>query len=162
MCHPSSALVKLGSSKVMNLVIPDPLLEAQKLASLSPPVEINSPCKGADLEVSCQITVGPLSVSPMGLGTWAWGNKFLWGYDESMDIELQDVFNLAVNTGINLFDTADSYGTGRLNGRSELLLGNFIRDYSGSERRRRNIHIATKFAAYPWRLTSRQLVNACK
>ncbi|KAI5069432.1 hypothetical protein GOP47_0015733 [Adiantum capillus-veneris] len=98
----------------------------------------------------------------MGLGTWAWGNKFLWGYDESMDMELQEVFNLAVNTGINLFDTADSYGTGRLNGRSELLLGNFIRDYSGSEQRRRNIHIATKFAAYPWRLTSRQLVTACK
>lgn len=108
------------------------------------------------------VTVGPLSVSPMGLGTWAWGNKFLWGYDESMDNELQAVFNLTVNTGLNLFDTADSYGTGRLNGRSELLLGNFIRDYSGSERRRRNINIATKFAAYPWRLTPRQLVLACK
>ncbi len=25
----------------------------------------------------------------MGLGTWAWGNRFLWGYDESMDPELQ-------------------------------------------------------------------------
>eukprot|EP00250_Pteridium_aquilinum_P015654 c22682_g1_i1 orf=366-1460(-) len=108
------------------------------------------------------INVGPLSVSPMGLGTWAWGNKFLWGYDESMDDELQAVFNLAVKTGINLFDTADSYGTGRLNGRSELLLGNFIRDFSGSEQARRNINIATKFAAYPWRLTSRQLVLACK
>lgn len=108
------------------------------------------------------INVGPLSVSPMGLGTWAWGNKFLWGYDETMDGELQSVFNLAVSTGVNLFDTADSYGTGRLNGRSELLLGNFIRDFPGPERLRRNINIATKFAAYPWRLTSRQLVLACK
>ncbi|MCO5573633.1 hypothetical protein L7F22_027405 [Adiantum nelumboides] len=34
----------------MNLVLPDSFLEAQKLASLSPPVEINSPCKGAGLE----------------------------------------------------------------------------------------------------------------
>lgn len=108
------------------------------------------------------INVGPLSISPMGLGTWSWGNKFLWGYDESMDDELQAVFNLAVTTGINLFDTADSYGTGRLNGRSELLLGNFIHDFSGSEKVRRNINIATKFAAYPWRLTSKQLVLACK
>lgn len=28
-------------------------------------------------------------VSPMGFGTWAWGNQLLWGYDESMDAELQ-------------------------------------------------------------------------
>ena len=67
----------------------------------------------------------------MGLGTWAWGNKFLWGYDETMDQELQEVFNLAVNSGVNFFDTADSYGTGRLNGRSELLLGRFIRSFPG-------------------------------
>lgn len=106
--------------------------------------------------------IGSLSVSPIGLGTWAWGNKFLWGYDESMDEELQSTFNLAVNTGINLFDTADSYGTGRLNGQSELLLGKFIHEFPGSDRMRRNINIATKFAAYPWRLTSRQLVLACK
>lgn len=33
--------------------------------------------------------LGQLQVSPMGLGTWAWGNRFLWGYDESMDPELQ-------------------------------------------------------------------------
>ena len=40
----------------------------------------------------------------------AWGNQFLWGYDESMDAELQEVFNLAVSSGVTLFDTADSYG----------------------------------------------------
>lgn len=68
-----------------------------------------------------------LQVSPMGLGTWAWGNKFLWGYQTDMDDELQQLFNLVVSRGINLFDTADSYGTGALNGRSELLLGQFIR-----------------------------------
>jgi pyridoxine 4-dehydrogenase len=62
------------------------------------------------------VKVGPLTVSPMGLGTWAWGYQLL---------------NLAVSKGINLFDTADSYGTGKLNGRSELLLGKFIREYPG-------------------------------
>jgi hypothetical protein len=41
-----------------------------------------------------------------GLGTWAWGNQLLWGYSESMDAELQEVFNLAVRSGVNLFDTA--------------------------------------------------------
>ena len=31
---------------------------------------------------------GALSLSPMGIGTWSWGNQFVWGYDESMDPEL--------------------------------------------------------------------------
>lgn len=24
------------------------------------------------------VSLGPMKVSPMGLGTWAWGNQFLW------------------------------------------------------------------------------------
>ena len=75
--------------------------------------------------------MGPLTISPMGFGTWAWGNQLLWGCEESMDNELQQVFDLAVDNGVNLFDTADSYGTGRLNGQSEKLLGKFIREYKG-------------------------------
>lgn len=67
----------------------------------------------------------------MGFGTWAWGNQLLWGYQESMDNELQDCFNLALRNDINLFDTADSYGTGRLNGQSERLLGKFILEFEG-------------------------------
>ncbi|KAF3956474.1 hypothetical protein CMV_018399 [Castanea mollissima] len=109
-----------------------------------------------------KVKIGPLSVSPMGFGTWAWGNQLLWGYQESMDTELQQTFNLAVDNGINLFDTADSYGTGRLNGQSEKLLGKFIREYQGQKRVQNEIVIATKFAAYPWRLTPGQFVNACK
>ncbi|GAY31837.1 hypothetical protein CUMW_283600 [Citrus unshiu] len=106
--------------------------------------------------------MGPLSASPMGFGTWAWGNQFLWGYQESMDSQLQQTFNLAVENGINLFDTADSYGTGRLNGKSEKLLGKFISEIPGQKQVQNNIVIATKFAAYPWRLTPGQFVNACR
>ncbi|XP_027365380.1 pyridoxal reductase, chloroplastic [Abrus precatorius] len=109
-----------------------------------------------------KVKIGPLSVSPMGFGTWAWGNQFLWGYQESMDNELQQIFNLAVDNGINLFDTADSYGTGRLNGQSEKLLGRFIREYQEKKGRQCDVVIATKFAAYPWRITSGQFVNACR
>ncbi|KAL9240565.1 hypothetical protein vseg_014768 [Gypsophila vaccaria] len=109
-----------------------------------------------------RVNVGPLKVSPMGFGTWAWGNTLLWGYQESMDSELQRVFDVAVDGGVNLFDTADSYGTGRLNGQSERLLGKFIREYGGKKPVQNDIIIATKFAAYPWRLTPGQFVNACK
>uniref|UniRef100_A0A6N2LL71 NADP-dependent oxidoreductase domain-containing protein n=1 Tax=Salix viminalis TaxID=40686 RepID=A0A6N2LL71_SALVM len=108
-----------------------------------------------------KVKMGPLTVSPMGFGTWAWGNQLLWGYQESMDTDLQQTFNLAVENGINLFDTADSYGTGRLNGKSEKLLGKFIQEFPGKQMRN-DIVIATKFAAYPWRLTPGQFVKACK
>ncbi|XP_022722979.1 pyridoxal reductase, chloroplastic isoform X2 [Durio zibethinus] len=109
-----------------------------------------------------KVKTGPLTVSPMGFGTWAWGNQLLWGYQQSMDSQLQQVFNLAVENGINLFDTADSYGTGRLNGQSEKLLGKFIREFRGKKRIKDEIVIATKFAAYPWRLTAGQFVEACR
>ncbi|KAH1255620.1 Pyridoxal reductase, chloroplastic [Glycine max] len=73
-----------------------------------------------------KVKMGPLSVSPMRFGTWAWGT--------TASISL-------------IFDTADSYGTGKLN------------EQKGSQRER---VIATKFAAYPWRLTPGQFVNACR
>jgi pyridoxine 4-dehydrogenase len=101
-----------------------------------------------------------LSLPSMGCGTWAWGNQLLWGYNESMDDQLQEVFNLCVSNGVTLFDTGDSYGTGRLNGRSELLLGRFNREYVGLGKD--NICIATKLAAYPWRWTRQSMVKACK
>jgi pyridoxine 4-dehydrogenase len=101
-----------------------------------------------------------LSLPILGCGTWAWGNRLLWGYDESMDNQLQAVFNLFVSNGVTLFDTGDSYGTGRLNGRSELLLGQFSQEYLGAGKE--DICIATKLAAYPWRLTRSSMVSACK
>jgi pyridoxine 4-dehydrogenase len=101
-----------------------------------------------------------LSLPAMGCGTWAWGNRLLWGYDESMDDQLQGVFNLCVSNGVTLFDTGDSYGTGKLNGRSEQLLGRFAKAYQGVNQE--NICIATKLAAYPWRLTRKSMMNACK
>ncbi|KAF8054896.1 PLR1 [Scenedesmus sp. PABB004] len=108
------------------------------------------------------VQLGSLQVSPMGLGTWSWGNRLLFGYDPSMDGELQAAFNASVAAGVNIFDTADSYGTGTLNGRSETLLGRFIREYPGSPRVAANLHVATKFASYPWRLTPGNIVASCK
>ena len=96
----------------------------------------------------------------MGCGTWAWGNRLLWGYDESMDSQLQEVFNLCVSNGVTLFDTGDSYGTGKLNGQSEKLLGRFEGEYTGVNKDK--ICLATKLAAYPWRLTPKSMVEAGK
>jgi pyridoxine 4-dehydrogenase len=99
-----------------------------------------------------------LELPSIGCGTWAWGNRLLWGYDTSMDAQLQSVFNLCVDRGASLFDTGDSYGTGKLNGRSELLLGQFTTAYQGGNRER--IVLATKLAPYPWRWTRQAMVKA--
>lgn len=96
----------------------------------------------------------------MGCGTWAWGNRLLWGYNENMDSQLQEVFNLCVHNGVTLFDTGDSYGTGKLNGRSEKLLGQFALNYTGTNQDK--ICLATKLAAYPWRLTRQSMISACQ
>lgn len=48
-------------------------------------------------------------------------------------------------------------GTGKLEGRSEQLLGQFLDAYPGSPAVRGNVRIATKLAAYPWRLTPKQV-----
>ncbi|KXZ43023.1 hypothetical protein GPECTOR_106g117 [Gonium pectorale] len=47
-------------------------------------------------------------------------------------------------------------------GKSELLLGQFIREYPGSQRVREGVHVATKFAAYPWRVLPGNVVAACR
>ena len=94
--------------------------------------------------------------SAIGCGTWAWGNRLLWGYEPSMDEELQRVFQTCLNQGVTFFDTGDSYGTGRLQGRSESLLGQFAQTSNPPP----SLCLATKLAAYPWRLTPGLVVQA--
>ena len=97
---------------------------------------------------------GPYLLNSIGFGTWAWGNEFVWGYDSKTDDgRLAATFRQALSSGLNLIDTADSYGTGRLNGRSESLLGGFIDALPAS--RRSQLVVATKLAPFPWRLGRR-------
>ena len=62
------------------------------------------------------------------LGTWSCGNKLFWNYKSANDDDLRETFNEAIKKGFDLIDTADSYGTGNLQGRSELLIGKFLLD----------------------------------
>jgi pyridoxine 4-dehydrogenase len=99
----------------------------------------------------------PLDIAPspapppgIGIGTWAWGNRFLWGYDPAQDGLLEHTFRRAVELGLGFVDTADSYGTGRWNGRSEALLGRFCSGLPADLQAR--VQVATKLAPFPWRL----------
>tara|TARA_B100000965_G_scaffold266295_1_gene224964 strand:- start:611 stop:1582 length:972 start_codon:yes stop_codon:yes gene_type:complete len=87
----------------------------------------------------------------IGFGTWAWGNKIVWGYKpESDDILLKKTFIDAIQGGLDLVDTADSYGTGNLFGQSEKLIGDFIQEIP--TRKLQELTIATKLAPFPWRI----------
>ena len=46
-----------------------------------------------------------IRVQRLGFGTWAWGNKLLWGYDTDDDPQLQAAFNAAVRQQ-NPFDNS--------------------------------------------------------
>ena len=70
------------------------------------------------------------------------------------------MFDYCVSQGVTLFDTGDSYGTGKLKGQSEKLLGRFSQAYAGANKEK--ICLATKLAAYPWRLTRPMMVAAGK
>jgi len=86
----------------------------------------------------------------IGLGTWSWGNKFFWNYKVSSDEELYETFFEALNQGFSFIDTADSYGTGSLSGKSEKLIGQFLQRVTKAKKNK--IKIATKLAPYPWRI----------
>lgn len=132
-----------------------------------------------------RVSAGPtdLSISEMGCGTWSWGNRLLWDYDPSQDDEIYEAYKATREAGVTVFDTADSYGTLDLNGRAEILLGQFERQYQqelsrgdgGSKtasfwnsllsapsatNNNQQQQVATKFAPYPWRITSGSFVNA--
>ncbi|MEL6164743.1 MAG: aldo/keto reductase, partial [Cyanobacteria bacterium J06628_3] len=90
------------------------------------------------------ITLGQnaVSVTPLCLGTWAWGDKLFWNYGSDYGSEqVEEAFNAAIEAGITFFDTAEVYGLGL----SEELLGKFIKKTD------KRIQIATKFGPLPWR-----------
>lgn len=94
---------------------------------------------------------GTPAVAPIGVGTWSWGNRLLWNYAPQRDDPLLlHTFQACIKAGLTFFDTADSYGTGKLQGRSESLLGQGLLRLPPGQRQR--VTVATKLAPYPWRL----------
>jgi aryl-alcohol dehydrogenase-like predicted oxidoreductase len=93
-----------------------------------------------------------IRISPMGIGTWAWGDRFVWGYSRDQDADLKESFQMTIDAGINFFDTAELYGLGR----SERLLGQFM------QTTQQPLVIATKFMPLPWRFMKGQLRSALK
>lgn len=93
---------------------------------------------------------GP-SVTPLCIGTWAWGDKLFWNYGSDYGlIEVLDAFDAALDAGVSFFDTAEIYGLGE----SESLLGQFM------QRTTKSVQIATKYFPLPWRFTAQSVSDA--
>ena len=94
-----------------------------------------------------------LRVTPLGIGTWQWGDSMFWGYGKGYAAgEIRAAFDAGLAAGITFFDTAEIYGQGK----SERFLGQFV---SGNGDRP---VIATKFMPLPWRLGKGALLSALR
>jgi aryl-alcohol dehydrogenase-like predicted oxidoreductase len=94
-----------------------------------------------------------LQIAPLGTGAWAWGDKLFWGFGSGYaDSDVKSAFDASLGAGIDFFDTAEVYGSGR----SEKFLGEFTRQTN------QPVFIATKFFPYPWRWRQSNLLQALR
>lgn len=95
--------------------------------------------------------------APMGVGTWAWGDRSTWGmggYDESLtEATIAGAWEASLGAGLTLFDTAEVYGKGE----SERIIGRLLAQDPG---RRSSLVLATKFMPAPHKLNVRQAMRS--
>jgi aryl-alcohol dehydrogenase-like predicted oxidoreductase len=93
-----------------------------------------------------------VSIPPLGVGTWAWGDRSTWGmggYDTDLTREtIKEAWDTSIDGGVTLFDTAEVYGGGE----SERIIGAML---AGDPERAASVVIATKFMPSPWKLQVR-------
>ncbi len=111
-------------------------------------------------EASITLAGGDVQLPPMGLGTWAWGDKTTWGmndYDRSYNFDtIREAYRTSVAAGITFLDTAEGYG----NGESERIIGRLLDE---DRAHRDQIIVATKFFPAPWRvLVSSELMKSLR
>ncbi|HWQ83324.1 MAG TPA: aldo/keto reductase [Anaerolineales bacterium] len=95
-------------------------------------------------------------LSPLGLGAWSWGDRFVWGYGRNyVESDVAQAFQTSREAGINWVDTAEFYGLGQ----SERLVGRFMGELNADAPR---MVVATKFFPLPWKWYAGALVRSLK
>ena len=93
-----------------------------------------------------------VTIPPLGVGTWAWGDRSVWGmggYDADLTPDsIQEAWDASLDAGVTLFDTAEMYGRGE----SERIIGSML---AREPQRAASVVIATKFLPSPWKLAVR-------
>lgn len=86
-----------------------------------------------------------VSVPILACGTWSWGDKSLWGYDEKKDFaNVEEAWKNLNESGIGFYDTAEVYGKGE----SERIIGKLLKQTP--EEQRSNVIIASKWLPVPF------------
>ncbi len=94
-----------------------------------------------------------LRIPRLGVGTWAWGDRFFWNYGRDYHRgDLEEAFAIALERGMAFFDTAEVYGMGR----AERFLGEMLRDLPAQ------VVVASKFFPFPWRVRRAALGRALR
>lgn len=102
-------------------------------------------------EQVCRLGRTDMTLLPLGVGTWQWGDTRYWNYGQGYSLgDVEAAFETSLQAGITLFDTAEIYGSGR----SEQILGELVRKSSAK------VVVATKFAPLPTRFTARSVLQA--
>jgi aryl-alcohol dehydrogenase-like predicted oxidoreductase len=101
-----------------------------------------------------------VSIPPLGVGTWAWGDKGTWGmggYDSTYgEATIREAWEACIEAGVVLFDTAEIYGGGE----SERIIGRLL---AADPSVRAQVVIATKFMPSPQKLAvTKSLLSAAK
>jgi aryl-alcohol dehydrogenase-like predicted oxidoreductase len=90
-----------------------------------------------------------ITIPPLGVGTWAWGDKGTWGmggYDSTYsEATIREAWDASIEAGVVLFDTAEIYGRGE----SERIIGRLL---AADPSVRDKVVIATKFMPSPSKL----------
>ena len=101
-----------------------------------------------------------VTIPPLGVGTWAWGDESTWGmggYDTDLSMDtIRAAFETSVDAGVTCFDTAEVYGDGE----SERIIGKLLAE---DPARAAKVQLATKFMPLPWKLNvKRALMDALR
>lgn len=101
-----------------------------------------------------------VAIPEMGVGTWAWGDRRVWGmggYDTTLTLDsIAAAFAASIDADVTLFDTAEAYGDGE----SERIIGRLLAE---DPQRASRAVIASKFMPMPWKLNvKRSLVDAAE
>ena len=87
-----------------------------------------------------------VTIPPLGVGTWAWGDSSTWGmgtYDTDLTRDsIRGAWDASIDAGVTLFDTAEVYGGGE----SERIIGSLL---AADPDRAGRVVLATKFMPSP-------------
>ena len=88
-----------------------------------------------------------------GVGTWAWGDRLLWGYGQDYNkADLSAAFRRCLNDGVRFFSTSSTFGEGD----SERILGEF------NAQTPVELLIATKYVPRFWHLRRSDFMDSLK